>query len=71
MQLVKLTTDDNPVFINPAFVVAVRKGMKDTLVQTVAGTYTVKESAEVVGRLLGAEDFALDITPALTRSIEG
>ena len=53
MRLVKLTTDDNPVFVNPDFVVSVRKGMKDTAVQTVAAAYTVKESPEVVVCLLG------------------
>jgi hypothetical protein len=64
MKLVKLTTDDNPVFVNPAFVISVRKGMKDTAIQTVAASYTVKESPEVVARLLGAEEQAVDITPA-------
>ncbi len=64
MQLVKFTTEDNPVMINPAHVVSVRKGMKDTQIQTVAGAYTVKESVEVAVRLLGADELALDITPA-------
>ena len=66
MRLVKFTTDDNPVFINPDFVVSVRKGMKDTVIQTVAAAYAVKESAEVAARLFGAEELALDITPALS-----
>lgn len=70
MRLVKLTTDDNPVFVNPDFVVSVRKGMKDTAVQTVAATYTVKEAPELVARLLGAEELAMDITPALPKSID-
>ncbi len=65
MKLVKLTTDDNPVFINPDFVVSVRKGMKDTAVQTTAASYTVKETPEVVARLLGAEEQAVDITPMM------
>ena len=43
--------------------------MKDTAVQTVAATYTVKESVEVVVRLLGAEEVARDITPACRRHI--
>jgi hypothetical protein len=70
MRLVKLSTDDQPVFLNPEFVISVRKGMKDTAVQTVAAQYIVKESPEVVARLLGAEELAVDITPALTKSID-
>lgn len=65
MRLVKFTTDDNPLFINPDYVVSVRKGMKDTAIQTVAAVVTVKESVEVVARLLGAEELARDITPSL------
>jgi hypothetical protein len=70
MKLVKFTTDDNPVFINPDFVVAVKKGMKDTAIQTPAVNYTVKESVEVVVRLMGADEVARDITPALPKSID-
>ena len=71
MKLVKLTTDDNPIFINPEFVVSVRKGMKDTAIQTVAAAYTVKETVEVVARLLGAEELTVDITPPMiTRQID-
>ena len=70
MRLVKLTTDDNPVFVTPDFVVSVRKGMKDTAVQTIAAAYTVKESPEVVARLLGAEEMAVDVTPSMPRMIE-
>jgi hypothetical protein len=65
MKLVKFTTDDNPLFLNPEYVVMVRKGMKDTAIQTVVASYTVKESVEVVARLLGAEELALDITPTM------
>ena len=70
MKLVKFTTDDNPIYINPEHVVAVRKGIKDTNIQTLIISYTVKESAEVVVRLLGAEEIPLDITPQLTKSID-
>ena len=70
MRLVKLTTDDNPVFVNPDYVVSVRKGMKDTAVQTVAAIYTVKDTPEIVARLLGAEELAVDVTPAAPRMIE-
>lgn len=65
MRLVQFTTDDNPVLINPDYVISVRKGMKDTQVQTVAATYTVKEAVDVAVRLLGAEELARDITPSL------
>jgi len=65
MQLVKFTTDDGFVMLNPAHVISVRKGMKDTQIQTVATAYTVKEGVEVVVRLLGAEEMAVDITPSL------
>jgi len=65
MRLVKFTTDDQPVYINPDYVVSVRKGMKDTLLQTTAAPYTIKESVEMVARLLGAEELARDITPSL------
>lgn len=70
MQLVKFTTDDHPVFINPAYVISVRRGMKDTAVQTTAGNVIVKESVELVLRLLGAEELARDITPALPKAID-
>ncbi len=70
MKLVKFTTDDHPVFINPDYVIAVKKGMKDTAIQTPAMNYIVKESVEIVVRLLGAEEIARDITPALPKSID-
>jgi hypothetical protein len=44
--------------------------MKDTAIQTTALSYTVKESVEIVVRLLGAEEVARDITPALPKSID-
>ena len=70
MKLVKFTTDDNPVFINPDYVVSVKKGMKDTVVLTTALAITVKETVEIAIRLLGAEELARDITPALPKSID-
>jgi hypothetical protein len=69
MRLVKLTTDDNPVFINPEFVISVRKGMKDTAIQTVAAAYVVKEAPELVARLFGVEEVPVDVTPALPKTI--
>lgn len=74
MKLVKFTTEDNPVYINPDYVISVRKGMKDTAIQTTLISYSVKESVEVTLRLLGADEEARDITPAaalaLPRSID-
>lgn len=73
MKLVKFTTEDNPVFINPDFVVSVKKGMKDTAITTTSGNYTVKEAVDIVLRLLGADEDARDITPsqpALPKSID-
>jgi hypothetical protein len=70
MNLVKFTTDDSPIYINPDFVVSVKKGMKDTAITTVAEKFTVKESVELVIRLLGAEEVARDITSALPKSID-
>lgn len=65
MRLVKLDGIDGPVLINPEHVVAVRKGMRDTRIETVAGAHTVREAPEVVARLLGAEEIAIDVTPVL------
>ena len=70
MNLVKFTTEDNTIFINPDYVVSVRKGMKDTAIQTINERYAVKETVEIVVRLLGAEEVARDITPALPKSID-
>ena len=70
MRLVKFTTDDNPVFVNPEHVVSVRKGMKDTAIQTIAASFTVKEAPEMVVRLLGAEEVAVDVTPSAPRMID-
>lgn len=68
MKLVKLISPDGPIYLNPEHVVAVRKGMKDTKVDTLAGVQIVVETPEVVARLLGADELALDITPALTQN---
>ena len=65
MRLVKLLGEDGPIYVNPEHVVAVRKALKDTRIETVNGQLTVKEEPAVVVRLLGAEERAIDITPAL------
>jgi len=70
MNLVKFTIDDNSIFINPDFVVSVKTGIKDTSIQTTADKYSVRESVALVVRLLGAEEVARDITPALPKSID-
>ncbi len=66
MRLVKLEGTDGPIYINPEHVVSVRKALKDTRVETVAGQHLVKEEPAVVVRLLGAEELTLDITPAIS-----
>jgi hypothetical protein len=65
VRLVKLLGEDGPIYVNPEHVVAVRKALKDTRIETVNGQLTVKEEPAVVVRLLGAEELAIDITPAL------
>ncbi len=62
MRFVKLDTTEGPIYVNPEHVVAVRKALKDTKIETVAGMYMVREEPEVVARLLGAEEIARDIT---------
>jgi hypothetical protein len=65
MRLVKLETPDGSILVNPDYVVSVRKGLRETSLQTVTGAYTVREAPEVVARLLGAEEIPIDVTPAL------
>ena len=63
MRLVKLDTPEGVIYINPEHVVAVLKGLRDTKVETVSGVHVVKDSPEVVARLLGMEEISLDVTP--------
>lgn len=63
MRLVKLDTPDGKIYINPEHVVAVAKGLRDTKVETVSATFVVKDTPEVVARLLGMEEISLDVTP--------
>lgn len=70
MKLVKFNSPEGPIYINPEHVVAVRKGMKDTKVDTVMGPQIVTETVEVVARLLGADEIARDVTPALPKAID-
>ena len=62
MRLVKLDGHDGPIYINPEHVVAVRKALKDTKVETVSGSHTVHGEPAQVARLLGAEELQIDIT---------
>jgi hypothetical protein len=65
MRLVKLDTPEGTIYINPEHVVAVVKGLRDTKVDTVSGVHVVKDSPEVVARLLGMEEIELDVTPRM------
>ncbi len=62
MRLVKLETHDGPLWVNPEHVVAVRKALRDTKLETVAGHHIVREAPDVVARLLGADELAKNIT---------
>lgn len=62
MRLVKLEGHEGPIWINPDHVVAVRKALKDTKVETVSGVQIVRETPDVVARLLGADELAKEIT---------
>ena len=62
MRLVKLEAAEGPVWVNPEHVVAVRKALKDTKLDTVSGVYLVKDQPHVVARMLGADEVAKEIT---------
>ena len=62
MRLVKLEGHDGPIYINPEHVVAVRKALRDTKVETVSGPHTVVGEPAQIARLLGAEELQIDIT---------
>ena len=63
MRLVKLTTPEGTMYVNPDHVVAIVKGLRDTKLETVSSTHIVKDTPEVVARLLGLEEIELDVTP--------
>jgi hypothetical protein len=65
VRLIKLTGEDGPVYINPEHVVAVRKALKNTRIETVSAQVSVTEDVPTTVRLLGAEELSIDITPAL------
>ena len=73
MRLVKLDGHEGPIYINPEHVVAVRKALKDTKVETVSGPHMVQGEPALIARLLGAEELQIDVTVPGTggRKIEG
>lgn len=62
MRLVKLDGHEGPIWINPEHVVAVRKALRDTKVETVAGQHTVIGEPAQIARLLGAEELQIEIS---------
>ncbi len=69
MRLVKLDTQDGPIYINPEHVVAVRKALRDTRVETVSGPQVVIGEPAQIARLLGAEELQIEISSP--RLVEG
>jgi hypothetical protein len=61
MRLVKLDGPDGPIYINPEHVVAVRKALRDTRVETVSGPHVVVGEPAQIARLLGAEELQIEI----------
>lgn len=68
MRLVKFDTDAEPLYLNPEHVVAVRKALRNTMVETVSGSHTVREDPAEVARKLGADEPIIDVTPRLRHS---
>jgi hypothetical protein len=62
MRLVKLETQDGPIYINPEHVVAVRKALRDTRVETVSGPHVVIGEPAQIARSLGAEELQIEIS---------
>lgn len=64
MRLVKLEMPSGgAIYVNPEHVVAVFKGLRDTRLVTVTETYELRDSPEVVARLLGMDEISVDVTP--------
>lgn len=64
MRLIKLDGHEGPIYINPEHVVAVRKALRDTKVETVSGAHTVHGDPAQVARLLGADELQIEISSA-------
>lgn len=62
MRLVKLESEEGDIYINPEHVVAVRKALKNTKVETVSGPHTVVGDPAQIARLLGAEELQIEIS---------
>ena len=61
MRLVKLDGHEGPIYINPEHVVAVRKALRDTRVETLSGAHTVVGDPAQIARMLGAEELKIEI----------
>jgi hypothetical protein len=61
MRLIKLDSQEGPIYINPEHVVVVRKALRDTRVETVSGQHTVIGDPAQIARLLGAEELQIEI----------
>ena len=61
MRLVKLDGHEGPVYVNPEHVVAVRKALRDTKVDTVSGMFTVHGDPAQIARMLGADELQIEI----------
>lgn len=62
MRLVKLEGHEGPIWINPEHVVAVRKALRDTKVETLSGPHTVVGDPAQIARQLGAEELQIEIS---------
>ena len=71
MRLIKLEGHEGPIYINPDHVVAVRRALRDTMVQTVSSSHTVKEEPDTVARLLSEHGLLVNITPGSSKSRAG
>jgi hypothetical protein len=61
MRLVKLDGEEGPIYINPEHVVSVKKALKNTRVETVAGQHSVIGDPAQIARMLGAEELQIEI----------
>ena len=62
MRLVKLDTEDGPVYVNPEHVVYVKKALKNTGVDTVSGHIAVIGEPAQIARMLGSEELQIEIS---------
>lgn len=69
MRLVKLDGEDGPIYVNPEHVVAVKKALKNTRIETVSTHFAVIGDPAQIARLLGAEELQIEISSP--RAIEG